>query len=95
MIVVMRLINGQDLAEVALAEDELLVEALAAQGADATFGVSMRARRLDRTLDDPNALDAKTASKARVNLASRSRMRHLNWLARSPRWPCQLEVAPP
>lgn len=55
MIVVVRLIGGQDLAEVALAEDELLVEALAAQGTDATFGVSIRARSLDRSPDDPNA----------------------------------------
>jgi len=55
MIVVMRLIDGQDLAEMALAEDELLVQALSAQGANESLSGRVRAGSSDRGFNDPSA----------------------------------------
>jgi len=55
VIVVVRFIDGQDLAEMAFAEDELLVQAFSAQGANESLGERVRARGLDRGFDDSGA----------------------------------------
>ncbi len=55
MIVVMRFIDGKDLAERAFAEDELLVQALSAQGANESLSERVRAGSSDRGFNDPSA----------------------------------------
>ena len=71
--------------EVAWSGDQEVVEAFLAQGADEAFRdrVARGARigvRMTRM-----SVPVKTASKAAVNLLSRSRIRNRNWSARSPR----------
>ena len=53
--VVMRLVFGQDGAQVALAEDQHAVEELSAQGADKALAGCIHARRLDGGAQDPGA----------------------------------------
>ena len=52
---VMRLVLGQDGAQVALAEDQHAVEELSAQGTDKALGGCIHARRLDGGAQDPGA----------------------------------------
>jgi hypothetical protein len=75
----------QHRGEVARPDDQELVEAFAAQGADEAFGDGVRSRCPHRRTDDVDVGAAKTASKAAVNLLSRSRIKKRNWLAWSPR----------
>jgi hypothetical protein len=53
--VVMRLVLGQDGAQVALAEDQHAVEELSAQGTDKALAGCIHARRLDGGAQDPGA----------------------------------------
>jgi hypothetical protein len=53
--VVMRLVFGQDGAQVALAEDQHAVEELSAQGTDKALAGCIHARRLDSGAQDPGA----------------------------------------
>src|SRR5215211_3427246 len=66
--------------EVARSGDQELVEAFAAQRANPALGDRVRSRRANRGADDAMSVPANTASKAAVNLLSRSRIRN-----RSPR----------
>src|SRR2546429_2301908 len=83
--VVVPRVLAQDLPQVPLAEGHQMIQALAAQRAHERFRESVRPRRLDRGLDDPCAVPGKDLSSAAVNLLSRSRIRNLKVLARSPR----------
>ena len=58
MTVVVREVLGQDLLKLATSEDEALVQTLSADRADETLGEGVRPGRLNRSLDDPNALGA-------------------------------------
>jgi len=71
--------------EVALSGDQELVEAFPAERADEAFRDRVRARRPYRGADDANVGAVKTASKAVVNLLSRSRIRNRSRSARLPR----------
>jgi hypothetical protein len=51
----MRQVSAEDLVEVAAADDEQVVEALAADGADPPFGDRVRPWRPKRRLDHPLA----------------------------------------
>ena len=53
--VVMRLVSGQDSAQMSLAEDQHAVEEFAAQDADEAFADRVHARRLDSGPQDPAA----------------------------------------
>jgi hypothetical protein len=55
MTVVVLLVFGQHLLQVPLTVDQQVVQALAAQCADESFGVGVRTRRSWRCLDDPYA----------------------------------------
>ena len=54
----MRDVRGEDVLEVAAADDEEPVEALAADAADPAFGVRPCLRRPHRRLDHPHAFGA-------------------------------------
>ena len=53
--VVVRLVLGQDGAQILLAEDQHAVQYLAAQGADEAFADRVHPRRLDGTAQNPGA----------------------------------------
>ncbi len=79
----------EDLAEqgfeVTSSEDEPPVEALSPGGAHESLGDGIRPRGPGPGLDDPDASEAKTASKDPVNFVSPSRVRNLSALACSAR----------
>jgi hypothetical protein len=65
-------VDAEHVLEVAAVEDEEPLEAFSPDGADEPFGGRVRLRRTDRSLTMSMPSLAKTASKLRVNLASRS-----------------------
>ena len=71
--------------EVAWPGDQDVVEALAAEGADEAFGDRVCPGCPDRVRMMRMSAPANTASKAAVNLLSRSRIRNRSCSARSPR----------
>jgi hypothetical protein len=71
--------------EVARSGDQQVIEAFAAQGADEAFGDRIRPRCPTGVRMMAMSAPAKTASKAAVNLLSRSRITNRNWAAWSPR----------
>jgi hypothetical protein len=82
VIVVVELVLAKCGRGVALIDDQDAVEEFAADGADEAFGDGVGPRCPHRCLDDRALVAVKTASKAVVNLASRSRMRNRNrWSA--------------
>ena len=68
-----------------LAEDQRVIQALAAKRSREPFRVGVRLRRPDWRLDDPRAAPREYLIEAVVNLPSQSRIRNLNPPARSPR----------
>jgi hypothetical protein len=76
---------GQYALEVAAVDDQYPVEQLTADGADPSFGDCVCPRCSHRCTQDADASLMKTASKASVNLLSRSRIKNLNVAVRSPR----------
>jgi hypothetical protein len=76
MVVVVVLVFGEDAEGVVCVDDQDVIEDFAAQGADDSFAVSVCCRRWGWRLQVSMSLDCKTASNARVYLASRSRMRN-------------------
>jgi hypothetical protein len=76
---------GQHLAEMPLAEDHHVIQALAAERAHEPLRVGIRPPRPDRRVDNPRAVPGEDAVECAVNLPSRSRITNLNRPARSPR----------
>ena len=76
---------AQHRREVARSGDQEMVEAFTAQGADEAFRDRVRSRCPTGVRMMRMSAPAKTASKAAVNLLSRSRIRNRNRAARSPR----------
>ena len=70
--------NAEDAFEVASVHDQEPVETLGADGADEALGGRVRLRRSHRVLMIWMPSLAKTASKSRVNLLSRSRIKKRN-----------------
>jgi hypothetical protein len=75
----------EDRAGVSLVVDQQSVGAFVADAANKPFGVAVCRGRPGRDLDDVEPSEVKTASKASVNLESRSRIRKRNEVIRSPR----------
>jgi len=67
--VVVPRVLAQDLPQVPVAEDQQMIQALAAQRAHETFRESVRPRRPDRGLDDPCAVPGKDLIKCCSELA--------------------------
>jgi hypothetical protein len=77
-LVVMLDIGPQDADKLLAADDQQLVEALPTHGTDPPFGDSVGVGRLHRCADIPVPVERHTSSNARVNLASRSRIRNFH-----------------
>ena len=73
---VVRLVLGQDGAQVCLAEDQHMVQHLAAQGAGEAFADPVHPRHLDCAARHPVPAASNTASKERVKFDPRSRIRN-------------------
>jgi hypothetical protein len=85
VVVEMALVLVKDGASGSFVVDQEPVGALRTDTADESLGIAIRLRSPGRDLDQVEAFGAKTASKASVNFASRSRIRKRNALIRSPR----------
>jgi hypothetical protein len=83
VLVVMPDVGAYNLLDVAAAEDQDPVEALASQAPDPTLGVCLRLRRPHGVRITQTPSDWNTWSKARVNVLSRSRMRKRTGCSRS------------
>jgi hypothetical protein len=68
MLVVMRDVRGEDVLEVAAAEDQQPVETFTADAADPALGARSRLRRPHGRFDPPMPSARKTSSKSQVNL---------------------------
>lgn len=90
--VVMRLVLGQDGAQVLPAEDQHAVQELAAQGAAQALADRVHPWRLDRCAQDPGAGGLKKASNEAVKFDPRSRMGNLMSSDRSPRVKARLRA---
>jgi hypothetical protein len=84
VLVVVLDIDPQDVLEVASADDQEPVQALAADGADPALRVRVRPRRPQRCSGYLGASELNTSSKLRENFASRSRSRKCGRPPRSP-----------
>ena len=85
MRVVMPYIDAEDTVEVEPAEDQQSIKALTPDAADPALDVRVRVRRPQRCPDDLIPSPWKTASKARLNFASRSWIRNRGCRPRSSR----------
>ena len=90
--VVMRLVLGQDGAEVALIEDQHAVEDLSAQGTDKALADRVHARRLNSGAQDPGAGGLEDGVKDDVKFDPRSRIRNLLSSNRSSRLRARLRA---
>jgi hypothetical protein len=76
MRVVVQRVFADHVFEVAAADNQQPVEALAANTSDPALGVRFRLRRPHRRLDDTDSFRAEDLIKSRVNLLSRSRIKN-------------------
>jgi hypothetical protein len=81
--VVMTDIDPEYVLELAAADDQQSVEALAADADHPALDVRVRVRRLHRSADDLDLLGRQKGSNARANFVSWSWIRNRTWLSRS------------
>jgi hypothetical protein len=85
MVVEVHQVLGQHALEVEAVEDQHPVDQLSADDADPSFGDRVRPGRSHRCAQNADAFAGETASKASVNLLSRSRITNVKVAIRSPR----------